>query len=319
MKHLLAAVVLVVLAGISLLIGASHVSWDAVFSPGPDERAVQVLVISRLPRLFAIMLAGTSLGVAGLLMQMIARNRFVEPTTAGTAESASLGLLAATLLAPSLPVLGKMLVAALFALGGTAVFLLVLRRIPLRSALIVPVVGLILGGILDSTTTFFAYRYDLLQSVNAWTTGDFSTVLRGRYELLWVTLALTCGAYVAADRFTVAGMGESFTTNLGLNYPRIIALGLVIVSLVTAMVVVTVGMIPFLGLIVPNLVTQVLGDNARRSIPWVAVSGAGFVLLCDIVGRVVRHPYEIPGGTIAGVLGSVVFLYLLLRRGARVG
>ncbi|MFP2925955.1 ABC transporter permease [Pyxidicoccus sp. 3LG] len=319
MKYLLAAAVLAALAGVSLLIGASHVSWDAVFSPGPDDRAVQVLVISRVPRLFAIMLAGTSLGVAGLLMQMIARNRFVEPTTAGTAESASLGLLASTLLAPGLPVLGKMLVAALFALGGTALFLLVLRRIPLRSALIVPVVGLILGGIIDSATTFFAYRYDLLQSVNAWTTGDFSTVLRGRYELLWVTLALTCGAYAAADRFTVAGMGETFTTNLGLNYPRIIALGLVIVSLVTAMVVVTVGMIPFLGLIVPNLVTRVLGDNARRSIPWVAVSGAGFVLLCDIVGRVVRHPYEIPGGTIAGVIGSVLFLYLLLRRGARVG
>ncbi|MCP3142626.1 ABC transporter permease [Pyxidicoccus xibeiensis] len=318
-RPLIAAVVLAVLAGVSLLIGASHVSWDAVFSPGPDDRAVQVLVISRVPRMFAIMLAGTSLGVAGLLMQMIARNRFVEPTTAGTAESASLGLLAATLLAPGLPVLGKMLVATLFALGGTALFLLVLRRLPLRSALLVPVVGLVLGSIIDSATTFFAYRYDLLQSVNAWTTGDFSTVLRGRYELLWVTLGLTCVAYVAADRFTVAGMGETFTTNLGLNYPRIIALGLVIVALVTAMVVVTVGMIPFLGLIVPNLVTRLMGDNARRSIPWVAVTGAGFVLLCDIIGRVVRHPYEIPGGTIAGVIGSVLFLYLLLRRGARVG
>ncbi|QDE94993.1 MULTISPECIES: ABC transporter permease [Myxococcus] len=314
-----AAAVLVTLAVVSLLIGASDVSWRALFAPEPDERALQVLVISRLPRMFAVMLAGTSLGVAGLIMQMIARNRFVEPTTAGTAESASLGLLTATLLAPGLPVLGKMMVATVFALAGTALFLLVLRRIPLRSALIVPVVGLILGGIIDSATTFFAYRYDLLQTVNAWTTGDFSTVLRGRYELLWVTLGLTCAAYTAADRFTVAGMGETFTTNLGLNYPRIVALGLLIVSLVTAMVVVTVGMIPFLGLIVPNLVSMVMGDNARRSIPWVAVSGAAFVLLCDIVGRVVRHPYEIPGGTIAGVIGSVLFLYLLLKRGARVG
>ncbi|MCE9667722.1 iron chelate uptake ABC transporter family permease subunit [Myxococcus stipitatus] len=310
---------LVALAGVSLLVGVSQVSWGALFSPTPDERAIQVLVISRIPRLLAILLVGTSLGVAGLIMQMVARNRFVEPATAGTAESASLGLLAATALAPQLPVLGKMGVAAAFALVGTALFLFVLQRIPLRSALVVPLVGIVLGGIIDSVTTFFAHRLELLQSVNAWTTGDFSTVLRGRYELLWVTLGLTCLAYVAADRFTVAGLGESFTTNLGLRYSRIIALGLVIVSLVTALVVVTVGMIPFLGLIVPNVVSLLLGDNARRSIPWVALGGAGFVLVCDLVGRVVRFPYEIPGATIAGVLGSVLFLHLMLRRDARVG
>lgn len=318
-RFVAAAVVIVVLALVSLFIGVGNVSWNSLFSPSPDERALQVLVISRIPRLLAVILVGMSLGVAGLLMQMLARNRFVEPATAGTAESASLGMLAATVLAPQLPVLGKMLVASAFALAGTALFLLILKRIPLRSVLVVPLVGLVLAGVIDSVTTFFAYRFDLLQSVNAWTTGDFSTVLRGRYELLWVTLGLTCCAYVAADRFTVAGMGESFTTNLGMRYSRIVALGLVIVSMVTAMVVVTVGMIPFLGLIVPNVVSLFMGDNARRSIPWVAVCGAGFVLVCDVIGRVVRFPYEIPGATIAGVMGSVLFLYLLLRRDARVG
>ncbi|MCY1015899.1 ABC transporter permease [Pyxidicoccus sp. MSG2] len=319
MRLLVAVIVIVLLALGSLLIGVSNVSWHSLFSPSADEQALQVLVISRIPRMLAVMLVGTSLGVAGLILQMLVRNRFVDPATAGSAESASLGLLAATLLAPQLPVLGKMLVAAVFALAGTALFLLILRRIPLRSVLIVPLVGLVLGSVFDSITTFYAYRMDLLQSVNAWKTGDFSNVLRGRYELLWVTLGLTCCAYVAADRFTVAGMGEAFTTNLGMNYSRIMALGLVIVSLVTAMVVVTVGMVPFLGLLVPNLVSLFTGDNARRSIPWVAVGGAGFVLLCDILGRVVRFPYEIPGATIAGVVGSVLFLYFLLRRDARVG
>jgi iron complex transport system permease protein len=319
MRLLVAVIVIVLLALGSLLIGVSNVSWHSLFSPGADGQALQVLVISRIPRMLAVMLVGTSLGVAGLILQLLVRNRFVDPATAGSAESASLGLLAATILAPQLPVLGKMLVAAVFALAGTALFLLILRRIPLRSVLIVPLVGLVLGSVFDSITTFYAYRMDLLQSVNAWKTGDFSNVLRGRYELLWVTLGLTCCAYVAADRFTVAGMGEAFTTNLGMNYSRIMALGLVIVSLVTAMVVVTVGMVPFLGLLVPNLVSLFTGDNARRAIPWVAVGGAGFVLLCDILGRVVRFPYEIPGATIAGVVGSVLFLYFLLRRDARVG
>ncbi|WP_253895189.1 ABC transporter permease [Corallococcus exercitus] len=315
----LAGLGVMVLAGTSLLIGVSHVSWDALLTPAEHPRALQVLVISRVPRTLALVLAGMSLGVAGLIMQMLARNRFVEPFTAGTAESASLGLLVVTLLAPGIPILARTAVAAGFSMAGTALFLLILRRIPLRSALVVPVVGLVLGAIFDAATTFFAYRFSLLQSLMAWTTGDFSSVLRGRYELLWGAFVLTVLAYVVADRFTVAGMGEAFTTNLGLSHPRIVALGLAIVAMVTAVVVATVGMIPFIGLVVPNVVSLIVGDNARRAIPWVAVLGAGFVLLCDVVGRVVRQPYEIPVGTVAGVVGSLVFLHLLFRRDGRVG
>jgi iron complex transport system permease protein len=246
---------------------------------------------------------------------MLARNRFVEPSTAGTSESAALGILAVTLLAPDLPVWARMLVASLFALAGTGLFLAILRRIPLRSPLVVPLVGLMLGGVISSITVFFAYRYDLMQSLSAWMTGDFSGVLRGRYELLWLSFGLSALAYLAADRFTVAGMGEGFTTNLGLRYGQVVTLGLIIVSLVTAAVVVTSGMIPFLGLIVPNVISLIMGDNVRRSLPFVALFGAGLVLACDIVGRLVVFPYEIPIGTMMGIVGSGVFLYLLLRKG----
>lgn len=320
MRSLPLAIALAVLLAIaSLFIGVGQVSWSSLFSSEPQGRALQLLLVSRIPRTLAIVLAGMALGVAGLIMQMLARNRFVEPSTAGTAESASLGLLAVMVLAPEMPIFGKMLVAAAFALAGTLLFLQILHRIPLRSVLIVPLVGLMLGAVIDSVTTFFAYRFDLLQSVNAWTAGDFSGVLEGRYELLWVAFALTVAAYIAADRFTLAGMGEAFTTNLGLKYRRIMTVGLAIVAMVTATVVVTVGMIPFVGLIVPNLVAMVMGDNARRSIPWIAVGGAAFLLACDIIGRLVRYPYEIPVGTVVGVLGSALFLQLLLRRHGRLG
>ena len=210
-----------------------------------------------------------------------------------------------------------MLVATLFALAGTSLFLLILSRIPLRTPLMVPLVGIMLGGIINAITTFFAYRYDMMQSLGAWTTGDFSAVLRGRYELLWLTLGLTALAYAAADRFTVIGMGEAFATNLGVNYGRVVAFGLVIVSMVTAAVVVTVGMVPFLGLIVPNVVAMVMGDRLRRSLPWVAICGAGLVLTCDMIGRLVIAPFEIPVGNVLGVLGSAFFLYLVLRRRSR--
>lgn len=144
-------------------------------------------------------------------------------------------------------------------------------------------------------------------------------VMSGRYELLWASAALTLVAWIAADRFSVAGLGEDAATALGLNHRRVMALGLAIVAGVTASVVVTVGVIPFLGLVAPNVVSLAMGDNLRRALPAVALLGAGLTLACDIVGRIVVHPYELPIGVTMGVLGAIVFLHLLLRRGGRVG
>lgn len=318
-KFAIAIAAVLALATASLFIGVSDVSLQSLFSSAPEDRPMQVLLISRIPRTLALILAGMALSVAGLIMQMLARNRFVEPSTAGTVESAGLGILVVTIFAPALPLFGKMAVAALFALAGTFLFMRILRAVPLRSTLVVPLVGIMLGGVIWSVASFIAYRYDLLQTLGAWTLGDFSGVLRGRYEMLWIAAALTMLAYITADRLTVAGLGSDLTTNLGLNYRRVMTLGLSIVAMVTATVVVTAGSIPFLGLIVPNLVSAVMGDNLRRSIPWIALTGAGFVLASDIIGRLIRFPYEIPIGTIFGVLGSAIFLWLLLGRREQLG
>ncbi len=311
---------LLALCAASVSLGAGQLSLAALWGTGDEaERAWRLLMVSRIPRTLALLLAGMSLAVAGLIMQMLVRNRYVEPTTAGTVESATLGILVVTLLAPDTPVIGKMLTATGFALAGTLLFLALLKRVPLRTPFIVPLIGLILGGVIHAATTFVAYRYDLLQSLHAWTTGDFSGVLRGRYELLWIGFGLACAAYAAADRYTVAGMGREFAANLGLNHARLTLAGLLIVSAISAVVVVTAGGIPFLGLIVPNAVSLVLGDNMRRAIPWVAVLGGVFVLACDVIGRLVIHPYEIPIGTVVGVLGSILFLWLLRARRNRLG
>jgi len=308
-----------VLAVISVFLGVYSFSIRDLVRGDADVHASMVLLVSRIPRTVAIVLIGASTSITGMMMQMLARNRFVSPTTAGTVESASLGILIITLFAPGAPIGIKIIVASLTALLGTGIFLAILRSIPLRSPLVVPLIGIMLGGVVSSVTSFFAYRYDLLQSLSTWTNGDFSRVLRGRYEMLWLSGALALVAYFAADRFTVAGMGEAFTTNLGLNYRRVMVLGLTIVSIVTAVNVVTVGAIPFLGLIVPNVVSAMLGDNVRRTAPWIAVTGAGFLLMCDIAGRAIRYPYEIPIGTVVGVVGGIIFLFLLLRSSSRVG
>lgn len=289
------------LSGVSAWIGVADMSWE-------------VFWVSRLPRTLAIVLAGAALAVSGLLMQLLVRNKFVEPSTVGTTEAAGLGLVVITLLAPGAPLMAKMLVAAGFALLGTWLFLRVVRLMPVREIILVPLIGLMLGGVLAAITTFLAFHNDLLQTLNSWMTGDFSGVLRGRYEMLWLVAALVVVAFVAADRFTVAGMGETFSLNAGINHRWVMGIGLSVVSLISAVVVVTVGVIPFLGLVVPNVVSRLLGDSARRGLPWVAVIGAGLVLVCDILGRLIRYPYEIPVGTVMGVVGAAFFLYLLLRK-----
>lgn len=317
-----AVAALAVLAFISLLVGVSDVTVATIvrlFSHNEDDLATQVLVASRVPRTLALLLAGSAMAVAGLLMQMLARNHYVEPSTMGTAESAGMGMLVGVLLWPDMPVFAKMGLAAVFALAGTALFLAVLSRIRLRAALIVPLVGLVLSGVIESATTFLAYRFDLMQTARSWMTADFSAIVQGRYELLWLSLVVTVVAMVAADRFTVAGMGQDFATNLGLNYKRLVAQGVAVVSVVTASVIVTVGIIPFVGLIVPNLVRLVVGDNVRKSVLWVAWAGALMALVCDLIGRLVIAPYEVPIGTVMGVIGSAMFLALLLARRKRMG
>jgi iron complex transport system permease protein len=307
-----AAVAVLSLAAASMFVGVSDVSLPALLAA--DPATVDIFWVSRVPRTLAVLLAGMAVAVAGLIMQLMARNRFVEPSTVGTVESATLGILVVTVFAPSAPVLAKMLVASAFAMLGTALFLAILRRLPARNTLLIPLVGIMLGGVIAAVTTFFAYRYDLLQTLSNWMIGDFSGVLRGRYELLWIVAVLMLVGLLAADRFTVAGMGQDFTTNLGLNYARTMRLGLVIVSLISAVVVTTVGAVPFLGLVVPNMVSLIFGDNLRRAVPWTALFGAAFVLVCDIIGRTIRYPYEVPVGMVMSVLGAILFLVLILRK-----
>jgi len=314
---LLGIVLIIVLACTSLMVGASNVTLAGLMAG--NEREWLLLVESRVPRMLSLILAGASMAIAGLLTQIVVRNRFVEPGTTGTVESAGLGLLVMTIIAPGAPVIAKMGVGAVFAIIGTSLFLLILRRVSYRDAMLVPLIGILLSGVIAAAATFVAYRFDMMQTVLAWTQGDLSGILRGRYELLWLGAIIAVGAWIAADRFTVAGLGRDMALSLGVAHGKVVALGLAIVSLVTAVVVVTVGTIPFLGLIVPNLVSLALGDNMRRAVPWVAISGAALVLGCDILGRWLRAPYEIPVGTILGVIGSFVFLTLILRKRSDAG
>lgn len=304
---------LLVAAYLSLGVGVAELGLRDLLTPTPEQW--QVLTVSRIPRAAAVLLAGAALSVAGLIMQRLTQNRFVSPSTSGTIEAAVLGVLVATLVVGEASLVVKMLIAIATAIAGTFVFLQLLERIRHRDPIVVALVGLMYGAVIGAITTFIAYQRDLVQYLDVWTTGSFSGILQGRYEPIFIVLAVGVLGYVWADRFTVVGMGRSMATNLGVNYRRTLYVGLIVVSVMAAVVVVVVGAIPFLGLIVPNVVTLLMGDNLRRVLPATALAGAGFVLLCDVVGRTVVFPYEIPAATIAGAIGAVVFVGLILRAG----
>lgn len=312
MKKRYLVIALIVLSFVSLFVGVTSISPLDVFRF--SDQQTQIFWQSRVPRLVSILIAGMTLSISGFIMQQLSRNKFVSPTTAGTMDSARFGILIALIVFTSASPFERMVVAFICSLGGTMLFMAVLDRIKMKDPIFIPLVGLMFGNIISSITTFFAYKHDLIQNMSAWLQGDFSMITAGRYEMLYISLPLLVVAYIFADRFTIAGMGEDFARNLGLHYKQVVNIGLIIVALSTTLVVLTVGIIPFLGLVVPNIVSIYRGDNLKNSLFDTALLGAVFILFCDILGRILIFPYEIPIGLTVGVIGSGLFIYLLMRR-----
>lgn len=311
MRLWMLVVATIVLSFFSLFIGAIDIKLSDLLDWNSDE--AQLFLISRVPRLIAIILAGAGMSIAGLIMQSLSRNKFVSPTTAGTLDAAKLGILISMLFFTNVTYTQQVIFSFAFALAGTLIFMQILNRIKFKDVIFVPLVGIMFGNILSSITTFFAYEADLLQNISSWLMGSFTLVIAGRYELLYISIPAVILAYLYANKFTVAGMGEEFAKNLGLSYKLVLNIGLILVAIIATTVVLTVGVIPFLGLIIPNIVSLYLGDNLRKTIPHTAVLGVAFLLLCDIIGRIVIHPFEIPVNVTVAVIGSAIFLIMLFR------
>jgi len=296
----------------SLLIGAQQMAWSQVWSLSGD--AWLTLTASRLPRLAALVLTGVGLSVCGVILQHIVRNKFVEPATSGGLDAAKLGILVALTVAPGTGTAGRMLFALAFCFAASLIFVAIVRRIRFKNTILVPVIGLMYGGVLSAVAEFYAYRHNILQSMQGWLLGDFSKIVQGNYEIVYLILPIVALAYLYAHRFTVLGMGEGMATSLGLNYPATVALGLMLVAVTVSVTVITVGAIPFIGLVIPNLVALHYGDNLGRTLPVVALGGASLLLACDILGRLLIYPFEVPIGLTAGGIGGVLFLVLIVWR-----
>ncbi|MBP3953012.1 ABC transporter permease [Bacillus suaedae] len=303
---ILAIIVVIGLGVISLLTG--------VYDIRGQEDGMEMFFITRVPRTVALMLTGAALAMTGLVMQLITQNRLVEPTTTGTTEWAGLGLLCVYLLFPAPSLVLRMTGAIIFSFIGTMIFFLFIRRVRLRSSLIVPIIGLMLGAVISAVSTFTSLFFQMSQVIEGWFVGSFSSVQAGRYEYLWIIVIVTILIFIYANRLTLAGLGEDTATSLGVNYNTLILMANGLIAVAIGIVSAVIGNLPFLGLIVPNIVSMFRGDDLRSNLPWVCLIGMGTITLCDIISRTIIMPFEVPVSLILGSVGSVVFIMILLRQ-----
>ena len=292
--------VLVLLSGLSLFIGAART--DAF-----------ILVQSRLPRLLALVLSGAGLSSAGIIMQRISRNRFESPETAGTMDAATLGFVLGLVLIPGMPVFFRTLLSAACAGLGALAFFRIIRAMGPRSEAGMPLAGMVLGTVIQGTAQVIAYRFDLIQTLSGWISADFSLTIAGRFEILFLVVPAAALALYFAQHLTLIGMGRDTAESLGMNYELLRGLGIGIVSLISSLTIIVGGRVPFLGLIVPNMLSGILGDHIKSLLPVAALAGASLLLAADLFGRIVIAPYEMPVGLTMGIVGGCVFLRLVGR------
>ena len=309
---ILLASLLIFTSVISLFVGVINLDLTTLLSG--DLYQWEIFLISRLPRLLAILCTGIGMSVAGLIMQQLCMNKFISPTTGATISSAQFGILLALLFWPGSTIWGRAFFSFATAILGTWIFVIFIQRIQFKDVVMVPLVGIMFGNVISGITNYLAYKYEMTQALSSWLVGHFSLVLKGRYELVFISVPLVILAFVFANHFNIVGMGKDFSKNLGINYNVVLFMGLTIAAMITAGVVVVVGSISYIGLIVPNVVAMFKGDKIRGTLVDTALFGALFVLVCDMIGRVVIFPYELPIELIVGILGSVIFVALLLYR-----
>ncbi len=306
-------ILLVVLSGCSLFVGVTDIDPSTLLSDREGMEA-KIFLLARIPRLLAILCTGTGMSVAGLIMQQLCMNKFVSPSTGATIQSAQFGILLSLVFLPGIGLWGRVLLAFAMAILGTWIFVWFIQRIRFKNAVLVPLIGIMFGNVLGGITNFIAYKFEVTQQLTTYFVGSFSLIIQGDYELVWLAVPLVVIAFIFANYLSIVGMGRDFSRNLGVNYDLVLFLGLTISAMITASVVTVVGQISYIGLIIPNIVAMFKGDRIKGTLVDTALLGALFVLICDMIARSVIRPYELPIELIVGIIGSLMFIAMLIYK-----
>ncbi len=285
----------------------------------PESSAASILLSSRLPRVICVALTGASLSLSGAAMQGLLKNPLADGSTLGVSSGASLGAVVAIafgITLPSLPFAGTMVMAVLFAFGSLLIILTLAwrldRSLSTNTIILIGVVySMLVSSILSLIITFAS---DKIKHITFWTMGSLAG--SSYANALVLLAALVVGGSVIlglARELNAFAVGEDNARSIGVNVRRVRLLVLICVSLLTGVCVSIGGSIAFVGLVTPHIVRMITGPNHKRLLPASLFGGATFLMLCDLVARILLNPLQLPIGVVTSIIGAVLFIVIFYR------
>jgi len=318
-------VLLLITCLVAPLIGSAPISIARVFDrsiPFSENVDAQIFFVARMPRVIAGALVGAALATAGVVFQALLRNALATPFTLGVSAGASLGAMLAIVLGATISA-GPFSAVPLASLAGAAIAAAVVYRLATMqdramSTTVLLLAGVTLNSFFSALIMFVQYIADFAQVYRAarWIMGDLDV---GSFEpivaaLPMLVIALAMFAWLPSS-LNVLSVGADAASARGVDVGRTQRLAFVSASLATAAAVSLAGPIGFIGIVVPHLVRLLVGVDHRLVLPASALFGAAFLVVCDLAGRTLMAPLEIPVGVITAMLGGPFFLWLLVRKG----
>ena len=302
-----------------------RVIWNSVWKlPSPEGVSRPIIISVRLPRVLCVALVGGSLSLCGAAMQGLLRNPLADGSTMGVSAGASLGAVVALafgVTVPGLPFAGTMVMAILFAFASLVMILALAyrldRSLATNTILLLGVIFSMFAGSIISLISAFAG--EKIKTIVFWTMGSLAGSTYTNVLMLLGALAVF-GAMImsCARELNAFAIGEDNARAVGVNVRRVKLTVLIAVSALIGVCVSIGGTIGFVGLVMPHIIRMIVGPNHRRLLPASLFGGAVFLLLTDLLSRVIVRPLEVPIGVTTSLIGAVVFIYIFAKtRAAR--
>lgn len=313
-----AFLLLLILIGLFSMVGSVNLSLTEIIQAliNQDNRMVTTIVYKmRLPRNILAALVGANLAVSGVLLQSVMKNPLADPGITGVSSGASVAAIVILLMLPAYTNLLPIFAFLGGAIACALVYIMAWKNglKPERIVLAGVAVNTILGGFISLLSTLFS---DKIQSAILWLNGSLATKTWADVELLagYSIIGLIIALFLVRST-NVLQLGDEAAKNLGFNVNRTRLLISGVAVFLAAISTSVVGIISFVGLIVPHIARMLMGSDHKYTIPFSMVLGGIVLLIADTLARTVGGSIEIPVGVITSIVGGPFFLYLLRKRG----
>ena len=288
-------------------------------APQPQNLAVSIILSVRLPRVFCVALSGTALSLAGAAMQGLLKNPLADGSTLGVSSGASLGAVIAIAFGitfPQLPFAGTMVLAVVFAFLSLMIILGLSYKLDCSlSTNTIILIGVIYSMFVSSAmNVIIAFSGDKVKDITFWTMGSLQNASYQNALVLAVALVVCGGILIGhATELNAFAVGEDNARHVGVDVRKTKLTVLITVSILIGVCVSIGGTISFVGLVTPHMVRMIAGPNHKRLLPATAFGGAIFLLLADLVARVLLRPLELPIGVVTSLIGALVFIFIFYQ------